>query len=104
LKIALKNITVWFLLSLFLTPIAVKISHTHEHHFICTAKTEKHFHNYETKCNICDFTISLFNSKSEQNNLEINYCIDFYVNALHTVYYLKQFFNNNLLRAPPVNN
>jgi hypothetical protein len=46
----------------FLLPTMVKLEHHHDH-FVCTAKAEKHFHDYHEKCQICSFEFSVFMSE-----------------------------------------
>lgn len=59
-----KKYFVYFFLFLLLFPLAEKGVHALEHHdeVHCTI-TDKHFHEQEHECSICDFTIS------DNNNL-----------------------------------
>lgn len=55
----LKRYQALFLLFLLFFPIVEKAIHSFEHHdeLHCTI-TDKHFHEQEHDCNICDFTIT----------------------------------------------
>lgn len=55
----LKKYKALFLLFLLLFPIAEKALHAFEHHDdLHCAITDKHFHEQEHECSICDFTIT----------------------------------------------
>ena len=59
----LKHIISILLVLVLLTPIAVRLldgQFHHHDHFICTAKNERHFHDYHFKCPISDFEFSLY--------------------------------------------
>jgi len=92
------------LLSVFLTPIAVKTIHIHEHRSVCTEKHDRHFHKQAEKCDICDFVFSLFTSESDNDGCKIDNFVDYYCNLYSSVVLNNSFYLNILLRAPPVNN
>jgi hypothetical protein len=50
------------MIGVLLLPFMVKLEHQHDH-FVCKAKTEKHFHDYHEKCQICSFEFSFFMSE-----------------------------------------
>jgi hypothetical protein len=58
MKVLLKNISSIFLLFLFLFPLVEKEMHALEHadDFHCSS-VDKHFHELEHSCSICDYTI-----------------------------------------------
>ncbi len=101
MKDRIQNRIVWFLLSVFLTPVAIKTIHIHEHHFVCTEKHASNLHKQAEKCDICDFTFSLFTPKSDTICCNIDSFIDCYNNSYISVFFTKSFFLNISLRAPP---
>jgi hypothetical protein len=62
-----------FLLGIFLFAYTEKSAHDilHADDMHCNAQHEKHFHDQEHHCFICDFTISLFDNTS--NNSESSF-------------------------------
>jgi len=89
-----------FLLVAFLLPSVVKMEHQHEH-FSCKAKSEKHFHVFHEKCNVCDFQFSIFTStaeifKTDKTEFIVSY-INHYGSAIISNYSAFSFS----LRAPP---
>jgi len=101
LKIKKQYFFVCLLLSIFSTPIIVKSLHVHEHQLVCTAKYEKHFHNYHSKCDISNFVYSLYFSKNILNiDLLIKYIV-YYKKLYNSIFYSKPYFLYISLRAPP---
>lgn len=100
----LKNIISVYLVIIFLSPTIVKLfdsSFHHHNHFVCNAKTERHFHKYHEICPIPSFDLpsfSLIKSKFETQNtfliheILISFISDFCLCNSNYSY---------LLRAPP---
>lgn len=55
----LKNSISILMVGVLLLPQIVKLEHHHDH-FVCNAKTEKHFHDHHEKCQVCSFEFSVF--------------------------------------------
>jgi ribosomal protein L37E len=51
------------MVAILLLPSIVKLEHHHDH-FVCKAKTEKHYHNHHEKCQVCSFEFSSFMSEA----------------------------------------
>ncbi len=92
-----------FFLSLFLFPLVEKEFHAIEHAYDvhCNA-TDKHFHELEHTCSICDYTIT--DSFSTPKN-DIQFVIS--INHFEFVWdevniYSPSAFSDTPLRAPPV--
>ncbi len=102
----LKHIISILLVSIFLTPIAVMFLdgsfHNHDN-FICTTKTEHHFHKYHNKCPILGFEFSLYSL----NKIILETQKAFYYDKLFTNYISNNYCSNLKysfsLRAPPLN-
>ncbi len=92
-----------FFLMLFLFPIVEKEIHALEHagdpHCI---SENKHFHNLEHNCGICDFTLY---SSDGSTNIGASYtlfCFSFsYTPSINSIYELNR-IDNSGSRAPPV--
>jgi hypothetical protein len=96
----LRNGIAILMVAIFLLPTMVKLEHHHDH-FVCHAKSEKHFHDHHEKCQICSFEFSFFMSE-EFFSLPEN-LISF---GVYTNDYKAGNFSNIpdytfLLRAPP---
>ncbi len=90
------------LLWLFLYPLIVKELHVHESHFHCSAKSEKHFHDYHEKCAICMFHFSYFTGHYKYYIPFIKQTFEELVIPFKTIYIKKLKHFLNLLRAPPL--
>lgn len=93
----------FILLVLFLFPMAEKQVHAFEHitDSHCTTN-DKHFHESEHHCDICDFTIT--DSNSPTNNI-YHFIISvnpFSFQALTASAHLQKPFHNLPSRAPPI--
>lgn len=57
-----------FCIAVFILPLAAESSHAfnHQHDFHCSAQTQKHFHEKEHHCFICDF-VPLVSDKPVQH-------------------------------------
>ncbi len=101
----LKNIISLTLVFIILTPLTVKLLdgffHHHDH-FRCTAKNEKHIHEYHKKCPIPSFELSFFSVKKQIQTIQ-KY---FYHLELNDYYNFGYYCDNSkflfLLRAPPI--
>ncbi len=101
----LKNIISITLVFIFLAPMTIKLFdglfHHHDH-FYCTAKNEKHFHEYHKKCPIPSFELSLFSVEKHIQTTQKH----FYRIELNDNYNFVYCCNNSkysfLLRAPPI--
>ena len=93
-----------FMLVLVLAPALVQLSHIvlEEHHDaeICLSKDEKHYHDYEIDCKLCDFHLNNF-SVTSITQLPIIELIE--INAPHIFFY--SFKSESVtafhLRGPP---
>jgi len=90
------------LLWIFINPLIVKYFHLHEIPFHCSAKSEKHFHSFHSKCGICTFHFSNFigyykydRPTVKQKYRELDY-------PIKTIYNKKSCHHSTLLRAPPI--
>ena len=100
----LKNILSISLVFIFMTPMTIKLLdgffHHHDH-FHCTAKDEKHFHEYHEKCPILNFELSFFSVEKHIQNTQ-KHCYQVELNNNYDFVYC---CNNSkysfLLRAPP---
>jgi hypothetical protein len=89
-----------FMMVILLLPSVVKLEHHHDH-FVCHAKTEKHYHTYHPACPICNFEFSIFSVNSiEKSNVKV--VRDFkYMASLYEFIHTRLFDYSFLLRAPP---
>ena len=100
-----KHIISILLVLIFLTPITVMLIDSQFHHhdnFICTAKTEHHFHTYHDICPIPDFEFSLYSlNKIIFETQKVIYDDNLFTNYVSNNRYsnLKYSF---ALRAPPL--
>ena len=99
----LKKYSSIFLMFLLLFPTIEKQIHTFEHNADqhCTA-TNKHFHNLEHSCSICDFTITDSNSSPDtaiQFIVSSNqFSFNLFIESVNT----PTAFNDLPSRAPPI--
>lgn len=92
-----------FLLAVFAFPFIQKEIHSLEHsdEVHCTTKTEKHFHEQEHSCSVCDFTMPASESVKEPAGTVANDSTLFTYSGLTqqlVYFFVEQFF---LQRAPP---
>jgi len=99
---AIKYITSFLLLLVFLIPTVVKLEHNHEN-FKCKAKNKKHYHTYHKPCDICSIEFSIFNSNLENDVLKKKRPADKYNNIYRSANYTTLTEYSFLLRAPPYN-
>lgn len=98
-----KNIISIILLLVFIAPSTAKLFHHHEHeHYICSAKTKKHFHEYQEKCLICNFELSNFTKNIIKKYAQNNQFSDNYLNLYHSPVSDNSAQFPFLLRAPPL--
>ena len=95
-----KNITSLMLLAVFLLPSIIKIAHHHEH-FECYAKNENQYHDYHSKCAVCNFEFSVFSLEFENIVLQKILPVTGYINNYCSVKYSTFTKYSFLLRAPP---
>lgn len=69
MQINIKKYLSIFLLLVFVYPFLEKGIHDFEHlnDFHCSAQSEKHLHEQEHNCAICDFNVPVSNKLSESN-------------------------------------
>lgn len=94
-----KNVSI-FLLLVFILPSIAKLEHHHEH-VECKAKHEKHSHECNEKCAICDFEFSVFFSDFNPIFLSIKLTVAEYCNTYRSVFHSTFSKYSFLLRAPP---
>lgn len=92
-----------FFLFLLIFPLAEKVIHSHEHlqDVHCNA-IEKHFHEQEHECSICDFTITESNSLPSN---EIRFVVSsqsFSFNEFLQSVNISHAYSNLPSRAPPI--
>jgi len=97
------SIALLFLLA-FLLPQVVKALHFHDHEINCTSETGRHFDHQTEKCEICDYSISVFTSSNENGSFSKILVSDNYINLYTSVLISKPTSFSFLLRAPPTNN
>lgn len=88
------------LLTVFLLPSLIKIAHHHEHSE-CYAKNEIQYHEYHSKCAVCNFEFSVFSLEFENIVLENILPATNYLNNYCSVKYSTFTKYSFLLRAPP---
>lgn len=102
----LKHIISISLVFIFLMPMTIKLldSQFHHHdHFICTAKSEHHFHKYHDKCPILGFEFFLYTiNKRVLETQKIFYFDKLFVLFFSIYCYSKSKYSFSL-RAPPLN-
>lgn len=95
-----KNIISLLLLTVFLLPSLIKLSHHHDH-IECYPKNENQYHEYHTKCAVCNFEFSVFSLEFEnivlQNILPVTGYLNNYCPVIYSTFNKYSF----LLRAPP---
>ncbi len=96
----LKKSSFLLLALIFLAPSIVKLGHHHKE-FYCNAKSEKHFHIYHEKCEICQFDLSLFKTENSHQTSKIEIPNDNYSNKYCSVFTFNYSQFSFLLRAPP---
>jgi hypothetical protein len=99
----LRNGMAIFMVAIFLLPTMVKLEHHHDH-FVCKAKTEKHFHDHHEKCQICSFEFSVFMSEEFFSLPENPISFGGYINDYKVGNFSTTPDYTFLLRAPPVLN
>jgi len=97
------SIALLFLLA-FLLPQVVKALHFHDHELACTSETGRHFDHQTEKCEICDYSISVFTSSNENGSFSKILVSDNYINLYSSVLISKPTSFSFLLRAPPADN
>jgi hypothetical protein len=97
------SITLLFLLA-FLLPQVVKSLHFHDHEIACTSETGRHFDYQTEKCEICDYSISVFTSTIENGSFSKISVFDNYLNLYSSVLISKPTSFSFQLRAPPADN
>lgn len=97
----LNYITSILLVFVFLAPSIVKLEHHHEH-FVCNAKSDKHYHNFHEKCKICFFDFSVFSLDVKKNNIKNEQPSDRYSENYHFNCFSLLPKYSFLLRAPPL--
>jgi hypothetical protein len=103
MKTTKTNSVIYFLLWIFLFPLAVKTIHSHEPSSYCTTKSEKHFHVHEKPCYVCTFHFSHFTQQHTLYKLFIKEVFGEPVFLYPSVFIKKLYFCSLLLRGPPVN-
>lgn len=103
MKITKTNSVIFFLLGIFLYPLAVKFIHNHEPSSYCTTQSEKHFHVHEKPCYVCTFHFSHFTQQYTRYTLFIKEVFGELVFLYPSVFIKKLYFYSLLLRGPPVN-
>lgn len=96
-----KNIISILLLLVFLLPYVIKFDHHHES-FVCKEKNEKHFHDSEEICIVCNFEFSVFYSELTDLSFQPSVFADKYLNNYISDYYAIFPKFTFLLRAPPL--
>lgn len=101
----LKNIISLTLVFVFMIPISIKLLdgffHHHDH-FHCTAKNEKHFHEYHQKCPILTFKLSFFLVEKHFQTTQKYYYYVKQSDHYRFVYCCNNSKYSFLLRAPPI--
>jgi len=95
-----KNSMAIFMVAILLLPPLVKLEHHHDH-FVCKAKTEKHFHDHHDKCQICSFEFSVFMSEAFFSLPENQISFSVYSNDYKVDNFSTTPDYTFLLRAPP---
>jgi len=96
----LRNSISLLLVVALLLPSVLKLGHHHQH-LICNAQHEKHLHQAQEECAVCNFTTAFFLSQ------KINYCkkrvdiIDGYLNLFTSFSLTSCRHYSFLLRGPP---
>ena len=88
------------LLTVFLLPSLIKLSHHHDH-FDCYAKNENQYHNYHSKCALCNFEFSVFSLDFQITVLKKILPAAEYLNNYNSLIYSVYSKYSFLLRAPP---
>ena len=100
-----KHIISILLVSIFLTPMTIKLFDDFFHHhdyFVCTAKYEKHFHKFHEICPIASFDLSLFTvDKILFETQRAFYYDELYINNISNNCCFKSRYSFSL-RAPPL--
>lgn len=99
LKLFRNSISILMIGTLFL-PSIVKLEHHHDH-FVCNAKTEKHFHDHHEKCSICSFEFSVFMSDEFFSLPENPISFGGYINHYKVGNFSTSPIYTFLLRGPP---
>jgi hypothetical protein len=97
------SIALLFLLA-FLLPQVVKTLHFHDHEVACTSESGCHINHQTEKCEICDYSISVFTSSNENGSFSKILVSDNYINLYTSVLISKPTSFSFLLRAPPADN
>ncbi len=100
-----RNIISVLLVTVLLSPMLIKLFdgllHHHDH-FVCSAKTEKHFHKHHEECRIASFELSFF-SADKQPLLTEGHSPSVEINDLYRFLYIPKNPGDLFsLRAPPV--
>jgi hypothetical protein len=90
-----------FMVAILLLPPFVKLEHHHDH-FVCKAKTEKHFHDHREKCLVCSFEFSVFMSEEFFALPEMLVSFGVYINDYKVGNFSTSPYYIFLLRAPPI--
>ncbi|CAN5414817.1 hypothetical protein BH10BAC1_BH10BAC1_17430 [soil metagenome] len=98
-----KKYSSFLFLFLFLFPIAEKGLHALEHHnSIHCSITDKHFHQQEHACSICDFTITDSNGAPNSEITFITFSQSFLFSSFIESEHIPYAFTNLPARAPPI--
>ncbi len=99
----IKNSLSFLLLCLFLFPAVEREVHAYEHqNDIHCASTDKHFHEEEHNCSICDFTITDSTSPTPLPFCSITISKDFCFNSYNEQVYFSKAYQHLPSRAPPL--
>jgi hypothetical protein len=93
-----------FLLWVFILPIGVKALHFHHHEVTWDTQTGRHFHPQSDKCEICDFSNSVFSPVEQDDHLSEIIFFDSYINLFSSTFISTPQRFSYLLRAPPSGN
>lgn len=101
MKDIFKTCVAIFLLWVFLLPIGVKALHFHHHEVTWATQTGQHYHPQSEKCEICDFSISVFSPVDQEDLLSEIIFFDSYINLFSSTNISTPERFSFLLRAPP---
>lgn len=100
LKLFRNSISI-LMIGTLLQPLIVKIEHHHDH-FVCNAKTEKHFHDHHEKCQVCSFEFSFFLTEESSLLPEKPITQSAFINPFEVNSFSNSFAYSFQLRGPPV--